>query len=206
MVMHNLNIPGWNDIYILDVLAQKAAEVPENGFIVELGALFGRSTYTLGNSKKPSVRLCTIDIWPDVYLANHVITNFHDDKAGPVETAMLTSAIVDNKYLPGAEFHRLWKHFSGDFVNGDSIRDRTTLNNSAFPMADFIFHDADHSFSGVYADLNHWLPKLKPHGIIVVDDYEPIQFSGVCMAVDKFVERHSLKTEMVTSRNILIHR
>jgi hypothetical protein len=63
---------------------------------------------------------------------------------------------------------------------------------------DWVYLDADHSFSAVRADLTAWYPKVKPGGILAGHDYIPDgrynagEF-GVAMAVLDFAQRHSLQ-------------
>lgn len=49
---------------------------------------------------------------------------------------------------------------------------------------DFVFIDASHDYENVKKDINAWLPKIKPGGIISGDDYHPT-WSGVVAAVDE---------------------
>lgn len=203
----NEKIPGWNNTEILRKLAEFSANVPENGAILELGGLFGRSTYALGHNKKNSVKLFTIDIWPTIYLDNHREIYFHDKRAGADETELITERLKnDPERLDGKDFHELWKLYTAGIDNLVGIKDYTTLDNKDFPMFDFIFHDAGHDFHNVYNDLVHWFPKLKDDGIIIIDDYESTNFPEVIKAVDIFVKNNNLQTEMVTHRNILLRR
>lgn len=203
----NIKIPGWNNTHILEVLGRYASEVPENGHILELGALFGRSTYVLGHNKKPSVKLTTIDIWPTLLMEDFITEKYHDGLAGKEEFALILERIKqDPERLEGEDFYELWKEFNKDIPNLHGIRASTNLYNVPFPIVDIIFHDAGHSYEDVYNDLIHWFPKLKPGGVVILDDYEIIQFPGVIQAVDQFAAENNLQTEMVTNRNILLRR
>jgi predicted O-methyltransferase YrrM len=201
----NSRIPGWNSNDILVILGKHAASIPENGLIVELGALFGRSTYVLGHNKKASVKLISIDIWPNLDKKNHTVVNYHDNDCGKEELELVLSKFNTNGILPGTEFYSLWKTFTADIVNIEGIRDFTNLDNTNYAPIDLIFHDASHEYEGVRDDLIHWFPKLKSDGIMIIDDYEP-QFPGVVRAVDEYIAEHDLEKEMVTHRNILIKR
>lgn len=202
----NTKIPGWNSKQILEILGKYAASVPENGHILELGALFGRSTYVLGHNKLPSVKLTTIDIWPTILMENHTVVNYHDNECGKEELALVHSKILqDPERLEGTDFFLLWKEFTKDIPNLLGIKAFTNIKNNYFPNVDIIFHDAGHSYDDVYNDLVHWFPKLKEEGVVIVDDYDP-QFPGVIQGVDQFVQENNLETEMVTGRNILLRR
>lgn len=207
---HNTNIPGWNNKEILNVIGKYAEAVPENGNILELGALFGRSTYTLGHNKKSSVKLYTLDFWPTINMANHTETNIHDSTIGTEEAALLQNSFVNIKgiaHLPGEVFYKLWDTFTVGIENKIGLRSNTQVNDTTlFPMFNLIFHDASHEYEGVYKDLVLWFPRLLTDGVLIVDDYEPVQFPGVVQAVDQYVQENDLIKEMVTNRNVLLRR
>jgi predicted O-methyltransferase YrrM len=54
---------------------------------------------------------------------------------------------------------------------------------------DFLYIDADHSYDGVTADLEAWVPHVKPGGLIVGDDYGNAIYPGVKRAWDEFEAR-----------------
>lgn len=205
----NENIPGWNGKQILEILAEYASGVPEGGNILELGALFGRSTYVLGNNKHPSVNLTVIDIWSTFWKRDYPAHYFHDNECSQENKSLIESKMqgsgVETR-LEGEDVFSLWKHFAGDIPNLNPVRGLTIRPIDNFPMFDLIIHDAGHTYEDVYNDLNNWMPKLKSDGVIIVDDYEINHFPGVIKAVDQIVEEHGLKTKMVTGRNILLSR
>lgn len=51
---------------------------------------------------------------------------------------------------------------------------------------DFLYVDADHGYDGVWADLEAWVPHVRPGGLIVGDDYEHPRYPGVKRAWDEF--------------------
>jgi hypothetical protein len=204
----NTDIPGWNARPILEILAGYASEISSNGKILELGALFGRTTYALGFNKKEDVELYVIDIWPDLLHKYHRTTHYHDNRCGAKELQMVKDSVSkDIDGIKGDDFFNLWKTFTDGIINKKSFRNYTSLDNTDFPMFDLIVHDAGHEFDDVYNDLTHWFPKLKPEGKLVVDDYDSKNFPGVIKAVDKFVEENNLSVEILpTNRNVLIKR
>lgn len=203
MKLVNMDIPGWNTQDFLEDISSYASAVPENGCIIELGAFFGRTTYTLGMSKKPSVKLITIDFWTTVYFDEVVM--FHDNFCSAESSANIEKYIKDNpRRLEGEDFFKLWSEFTYDVTNKIGIRSRTDLDNSNFPQADFIFHDASHSYEDVYSDLHNWFPKLKKNGIFIIDDYND-NFPGLKTAVDQYVRENNLLTRHV-GENLLIEK
>lgn len=202
----NMNIPGWNREEILNVIAKYASEVSENGHILEMGALFGRTSYVLGNNKKESVKLTVIDIWPTLLLDYFTDHPLHDNLGGHHEISMINALKkTEPNRIDSNDHYTLWKLFTAGMPNVTSIQASTDIDNADFPMYDLIIHDADHSYPQVYKDLKHWFPKLKENGVMIIDDYEP-QFPGVIESVDQFVKENSLVSEMVTKRNILIRK
>ncbi len=206
---YNLNqdIPGWNGIEILNVLAEYASNVPENGNILEMGALFGRSTYALGHNKGQSVNLFVIDIWSTLYLEYYNNSPMHDNTCSEVERTRITDRIKKNPdRIDAADFFDLWKHYTAGIPNLQAVKGKTLMENFNFPLFDLIIHDASHSYNDVYSDLHHWIPKLTSNGVVIVDDYDNELFPGCVEAVDKVIKDLNLKYEMVTYRNILLRR
>lgn len=87
------------------------------------------------------------------------------------------------------------------FANGRAhiIRKRSTeaLADVADRSLDFVFIDADHSYEGCRADIEGWLPKVKPGGWLGGHDYQNTDFEGfgVTRAVDEFVAQSALQLE-----------
>jgi hypothetical protein len=54
---------------------------------------------------------------------------------------------------------------------------------------DFVFIDADHTYSSVKQDIACWFPKVKIGGFIAGHDYNSFKvWPGVCQAVDEFLK------------------
>lgn len=49
---------------------------------------------------------------------------------------------------------------------------------------DFVFIDGDHAYEEVLKDIDAWLPKVKPGGLLAGDDYDQSSHPGVVKAVD----------------------
>jgi predicted O-methyltransferase YrrM len=60
---------------------------------------------------------------------------------------------------------------------------------------DFIFVDGDHSYEGVMADLEAWLPKLKPKAWLVLHDIGWAE--GVNRAIKEIVEPIAISKPIV---------
>lgn len=57
---------------------------------------------------------------------------------------------------------------------------------------DYLYVDADHRYEAVLADLEAWVPFVRPGGLIVGDDYGNRSFPGVQRAWDDFERVHGL--------------
>ncbi|MGC2310398.1 MAG: class I SAM-dependent methyltransferase [Candidatus Babeliaceae bacterium] len=64
---------------------------------------------------------------------------------------------------------------------------------------DFVFLDANHTYTYVKTDLNLWYPKVKPGGVIAGDDYATVH-PGVPQAVDEFFAQLKLKVNQDTEQ------
>lgn len=59
---------------------------------------------------------------------------------------------------------------------------------------DYVFIDADHDYESVLSDINVWLPKIRPGGLICGHDYNVWTKPGVVKAVNEVFE-HSRVVE-----------
>lgn len=206
-IKYNMNIPGWNREPILTYLHQLSSEVPESGVIIELGALFGRTTFSLGKGKHHDTKLIVVDIWSSLLFEHHTENWFHDNYIGEVEQQLLNRLVKDNpKRIDYDDFYLLWKVFTRGIPNMSSFRDMTSMDHSHIPDADLIVHDAAHDGKTVYKDLCHWFPKLKLGGKMVIDDYERVHFYDLMQAVDRFCAENNIRTEMAGDRNIVLFK
>lgn len=112
------------------------------------------------------------------------------------------AATHDERYAKSGDFHatlsqarqdyyaKLTQHmvsFAGErarIVRKDSLSAAAAVPDQSL---DFVFIDADHSYEGCAADIDAWLPKIKPGGFLSGHDYENTAFPqfGVKRAVDE---------------------
>ncbi len=80
-----------------------------------------------------------------------------------------------------------------EILRGDSAAAIAGLPDES---VDVFYVDADHTYEGVRRDLDALLPKIKPDGLIVLNDYIPaeIGFSnlpyGIIQATNEFMVAH----------------
>lgn len=123
-------IPSWVDPNELQCLAELAKEVPENGQIVEIGALYGASTMHLATNA-PKATVVTID-------------EFSWTPSGyPKASAEL---LLEN--LSANDVHNV------NIIEGDS----RVIGKQWTGIIDLLFIDGGHSYEFVKSDLDNFAP------------------------------------------------
>lgn len=97
---------------------------------------------------------------------------------------------------------------TGDGVRthaGDSSTSISRLPNGTF---DVIYIDGDHIYDGVKRDIEASVPKLKPHGILVFNDYSvwsptTMMRCGVARAVNEFVRDNPWKLRYLALQSMM---
>ena len=105
---------------------------------------------------------------------------------------------IDPMNLPQEEFDELYKYTTTRLAQfGDRyqhIRKPSQQAVDEIPVQlDFVFIDADHSYSGVWKDLCAWYSKVRDGGIIGGHDYDHPNLPGVKFAIDEFFRRFDWK-------------
>jgi len=143
---------------------------------VEIGVLRGEFSVSILNSA-PDMFLYLVDAW-----------SYQNDV---VDMANISQEVSDSDYNIAIEN---LKPYEGRFEISRKFSHKAVLDFED-DFFDFIFIDADHSYSGCLSDLTLWFPKLKIGGIFSGHDYIPdikkdaagSEF-GVKSALDKFLE------------------
>ena len=163
---YNLSIPGQVSEFQLKAIEAAAGLVPKNGKVVEVGSLFGSSSWAWAKSVDPSVTVYCIDPW------------------AKNEGVRLMEARYGITY--GLE---QFKKYTADCPNiaprqGYSPRD---FLDWVDPI-DLYYEDAVHAGPILAQNLSFWSGKLKPSGIICGDDYRP-RFPDVCRGAQELAGR-----------------
>jgi hypothetical protein len=144
----NRSIPQTMTEAGLHYLGRLARSVPQNGVIVEVGPLYGSSTWVLSHNADPSVKIYSIDTW---------------EPAPWIE-----------KRLPDALPFGLdaFKHYIADCPNVTPIQG---FSPDVVPdwneRIDLFFDDATHGDPGFSNNVNFFLPFVTDQGILCGDDY-----------------------------------
>ncbi|MES0883729.1 class I SAM-dependent methyltransferase [Roseibium sp. SCP14] len=145
----NNSIPRTMTVEGLHYLGKLAQSVPENGTIVEVGPLYGSSTWVLAKNSAPSVKIYSIDTWdPQPWI---------------------------KKRLPDALEFGLdsFRHYVRDCENVTPIQGWSpqVVEDTWDRPIDLFFDDATHGDPGFSANMNFFLPFVKDDGILCGDDY-----------------------------------
>ena len=149
--MYNKEIPGQISIADLKALEFLAQTVPKYGIIIELGSLFGKSSWCLAKSCDPTVTVHCVDNW------QYIIHSKQENLNGKEITKELHIKYTNdchNIVRHKTQIQNFTKQWSGGRV-------------------DLIFIDAIHELKNDFKNcLREWKNRsLKSHGIISGHDY-----------------------------------
>lgn len=170
----NLSIPGQVSLHQLKAIEVVASLVPENGKVVELGSLFGRSSWAWAKSVHPSVQVYCIDPWTG------------NEGVRPMEQRLGVKYGIEQfkKYTEDCpNIHALQGYSPANFVDwSDPI--------------DLYYEDAVHTDPILSENLEFWSARLKPTGVICGDDYRP-RFPDVRNGAERLARRFGRSLERV---------
>lgn len=127
-------------------LKRLARMLPQNPIVINIGAGAGTSGLAFLESR-PDLTLYTIDI---------------QNESSPYGCLEGERVVVEGAGL-GDQWEVRWFQIHGDSSSiGEDWISRPV---------DMVFIDGDHSYEGCTRDIEAWLPKIKPGGIISVHDY-----------------------------------
>lgn len=173
------SLPGWSGSF-LQCYDIAIVEAKNGDTIIEVGVAFGKSLAYLYLQAKDSgkkIKIVGIDSWVkeywDIFAQEHPETYYSPERYES----------------PYAAFEQTINSICPEMLLDEDItiiKGENRVKSSLF--ADGSLHcvmiDADHSYEGVKADIETWLPKLKKDGILCGDDYTT-QFPGVVQAVNE---------------------
>lgn len=145
-----IDIPGQMTIDELKTVATLAASVPVDGIIVELGALFGLSSWHFAQNASKGTVIYSIDPWNNEPWIDNLMKTFNIDDFGldafKRYTADASNIIPVKAYSPSEMKH--WDK-----------------------KIDLFFDDAVHENPTLNANLEFWRPFVKKGGIIGGHDF-----------------------------------
>jgi len=158
-----LDIDGWMAEIELEWLNYTAARVPINGLIVEIGAWKGRSSSAIYTGGSLTKTIVSIDTWmgsPDE--SPHDIAKTQDIFHIYMQN-MSILGIEPRDYLSSPFYENRPGVF---FIKGDSVESSKHFEDKSI---DWLFIDGWHS--QLSKDLDAYMPKMKPNGLLTGHDY-----------------------------------
>jgi predicted O-methyltransferase YrrM len=169
--------------------------------ILELGCEVGQSSYVMASVAKS---LICVDAWDDSY--DHLI---YDELQKEVYLNSLALKQNFNSEIQISVYDQ-FKNNCKSYIKSSKITPvkgmtLDVVDNFKDAQFDLILIDADHSFQGVYNDINAYLPKLKPDGYLMFHDWGCGMWTGVKGAADLATSED--KIEFVTrSERVAIYK
>lgn len=145
-------------------LAKQRPDKPVYLRAVEIGSWVGESAVALLDAIGSEGHLWCVDPWE----------GNQDDWTRELAMGVNLRRLFEQNIAPFGGHVSALKAFSPEAAEH--------FDNDAF---DFIFIDGGHSYEQVKADIEAWLPKLRPNGLMCGHDYATREFPGVTKAVDE---------------------
>jgi hypothetical protein len=181
----NRSVPGWCGGTDARTLYAYAHHGPGSGAIVEIGSAWGKSTVFLASGAKRAKREKVYAIDPHTgdpwFLAG---------TGKPMDLRRFGYAVPEDGTFSSLDiFLQVMKRFGVD----DWVTPVVATSTDAAQDVDtgpvrLLFVDGLHTYAGVRADIDAWVPRVIGGGVIVFDDYgNRAQGVGVRKAVDELV-------------------
>ncbi len=179
----NTSIPGWMTFRELDVIELLAAQVPENGLVVEVGCFLGRSAWAWSQSIPQSARLVCIDPW---YMGYENYGKVYFEELEPKFPRLHGEGSFDSL-----------QEFKANMKDCSNLEIIQAISPQGIKWdgrkIDALFLDGDHSLQSMLENFEFWLPHMQNTGIICGHDYRG-PFRGVVESVNQVASR--LKKEV----------
>lgn len=174
-ILKNPSIPSTMTSDGLDFLGMMARSVPENGVIVEIGPLFGSSTWVLAKNAHPSVKVFSIDTWEPAPWIDKVEAKFRNCKPFSKDAFL---------------------YYTRDCPNVTAIQGWSpeVVKDWDLPI-DIFFDDATHGDPGFSENVNFFLPFVKQNSILCGDDYSS-GWPDIVRVVDDLGEQWGVHPEV----------
>ena len=148
---YNLNIPGQVSEHQLKAIEAVASLVPKNGKVVEVGSLFGCSSWAWAKSVDPSVTVYCIDPWEK------------NEGVRAMEARLGITYGIEQ-----------FKIHTADCPNIRALQGYSPVQFQDWSdPIDLYYEDAVHTNPILAQNLDFWSGKLKPTGVLCGDDYRP---------------------------------
>lgn len=175
MTDHWKKIQGWFDFG--DIYKEAVTRVPKgkSAHFVEVGAWLGKSTCYMGECIRTSgkrIQFDVVDTWEG--------SPTEKQHAELVKSLEAKGSSLYREFLENIKRAQLGSYIHP--VRSSSIAASARYRNNSL---DFVFIDGDHRYEAVKQDIEAWLPKLKPNGILAGHDFHSEDVQRAVKAVLK---------------------
>jgi hypothetical protein len=179
-------IPGWFNFE--DIYQEAVDRAPQEGsHFVEIGVLFGRSTFFMADAIARSGKsiafdaVDNFDYGPDSLSA---VLKKYAEKCSENDLSLLPSLSLAVNTRPILEIVRKHADLSGLGHLVNLVRSRGQDLAKSYPDEglDFVFIDSAHTYEDTRSMLEAYLPKLRRGGVLAGHDHHT-QYPGVIQAV-----------------------
>jgi predicted O-methyltransferase YrrM len=207
-------VPGWLTPGDARFLYAAAHHGPGTGAIVEIGSAWGRSTIFLARASKRASREKVHAIDPHSGQASSALARPMEDDWWPPRRGPLFGLFppeppwyLKRDYLAAHGSLPGFRHNVERFGVADWVIPVVKNSDEAareLPLASIrlLYIDGLHTYQGVRTDIEHWVPRVQPGGIVVFDDYfKPAV--GVRRAVDELLASGSVEPRLRRAQNLV---
>lgn len=103
---------------------------------------------------------------------------------------------LSTEYSNEDQYQNIVRKFETEILSGQvEILRKTSFEavKDVYLKYDFSYHDSSHLYEDIKKELNEWLPKVKPDGLICGHDYMDFEGFGVKQAVNEFITEHDFE-------------
>lgn len=174
---------NFDDLYMHFVNSASGGET-----FVELGSLWGRSAVRMASfikESKKDIKFYCVDVWD---LRGITAGEWSpEDISWAQRLGVDTVNNVDLCYegFLSVLFKMQLQNYAFPIKLSSRVAHKLFADNSI----DFLFIDAEHTYEGVSADIDLWLPKVREGGVIAGHDYD---WDGVRKAVNEKFDHQSI--------------
>lgn len=153
--------------------------LPKDCYAIELGVLYGDFSKMILDIINP---LVVVLVDPYRTGDKKYLGSLHD---------------LSTEYSTEDQYQNIIRKFETEILSGQveivrksSFEAVKSIPNDAY---DFSYHDSSHLYEDIKQELNEWLPKVKPNGLICGHDFMDFEGFGVKQAVTEFMTEHDFE-------------
>jgi predicted O-methyltransferase YrrM len=186
-------VPGWTGVLEGRFLYMLARAGPGNGAVVEIGSAWGRATICLARGSKAAGREVVQTV--DPHLSSAQPSHWRGAGRQKGMTAVPREPNAEDSRFPWLLSNL--RRFGVDDWVVPIVSTSAAASTLPIDRVRLLFVDGSHDYEEVKADIEAWLPRVIPGGVIVFDDYFGTKPTwGVRRAVDELVSSGQVRPSL----------